>query len=130
MVKYIGSAIGKMHDADIVHGDLTTSNIMLKREEKLIENEVSQELTDLSLYDVTDTHVASSSSSLSSRVVMIDFGLGMTNAVIEDKAVDLYVLERAFTSTHPHSSHLVTELLGAYRFSHRKADSVLLKLEQ
>ena len=26
----IGVAIAKMHDADIVHGDLTTSNMMLQ----------------------------------------------------------------------------------------------------
>lgn len=29
----IGVAIARMHDADIVHGDLTTSNMMLRTED-------------------------------------------------------------------------------------------------
>jgi len=32
---------------------------------------------------------------------MIDFGLSYVKNTIEDKAVDLYVLEKAFLSTHP-----------------------------
>ena len=32
----------------------------------------------------------------------------------EDKAVDLYVLERAFTSTHPDSEQLFQRVLDAY----------------
>jgi TP53 regulating kinase and related kinases len=66
-----------MHDADVVHGDLTTSNIMV-RSPKVV-----------------------------SDIVLIDFGLGMMQPTVEDKAVDLYVLERAFLSTHPDSSSLV-----------------------
>lgn len=38
----------------------------------------------------------------------IDFGLGSQKPLVEDKAVDLYVLERAFLSTHPHSQALVS----------------------
>lgn len=33
----------------------------------------------------------------------------------EDKAVDLYVLERAFQSTHPCSEHLYAAIMNAYR---------------
>lgn len=32
---------------------------------------------------------------------MIDFGLSSVSSTPEDRAVDLYVLERAFASTHP-----------------------------
>lgn len=42
-----------------------------------------------------------------SQLVLIDFGLGVMKPSIEDKAVDLYVLERAFSSTHPGSNFLV-----------------------
>lgn len=69
-----------MHDCDVVHGDLTTSNIMVRR-----VNESDQ-------YN---------------SVVFVDFGLGAMKATPEDKAVDLYVLERAFISTHPNSESLV-----------------------
>lgn len=41
-------------------------------------------------------------------IVLIDFGLGLMKPSIEDKAVDLYVLERAFISTHPNSEKLVS----------------------
>ena len=41
------------------------------------------------------------------EVVLIDFGLGSMKPSVEDKAVDLYVLERAFISTHPESESLV-----------------------
>jgi tRNA A-37 threonylcarbamoyl transferase component Bud32 len=41
---------------------------------------------------------------------MIDFGLSYTSHLFEDKAVDLYVLERAFISTHPGSERWVKKL--------------------
>ena len=91
-----------MHDNDIIHGDLTTSNIMIR------ENSNTKEL----------------------EVVMIDFGLASSKAIVEDKAVDLYVLERAFLSTHPNTEHLVQEILQSYRFAASKGTVVLTKLEQ
>ena len=30
VAKSVGAAIGKMHDADVVHGDLTTSNFIVR----------------------------------------------------------------------------------------------------
>lgn len=35
--------------------------------------------------------------------MLIDFGLSFVSSLAEDKAVDLYVLERAFASTHSDS---------------------------
>ena len=69
----IGSSIGSMHLADVIHGDLTTSNMLLR---------------------------APTSSSPPS-IVLIDFGLSYIANGVEEKAVDLYVLERALSSTHP-----------------------------
>lgn len=42
--------------------------------------------------------------------VLIDFGLASTSSLVEDKAVDLYVLERTFTSTHPDSEPLLASV--------------------
>ncbi|EGZ17172.1 hypothetical protein PHYSODRAFT_504064 [Phytophthora sojae] len=95
----IGAAIAKMHDADIVHGDLTTSNMMLSSD------------------DATD-------------VTMIDFGLANSQPLPEDKAVDLYVMERAFASTHVNSELLVEEVLRAYRAKSRRSDAIFQKLSQ
>ncbi|KAF9976467.1 TP53 regulating kinase [Actinomortierella ambigua] len=68
----IGRALGKMHNIDVVHGDLTTSNLLMRNNG-------------------------------SKAVVLIDFGLSYVSNLVEDKAVDLYVLERAFSSTHPNT---------------------------
>ena len=37
----------------------------------------------------------------SAAQVCIDFGLSTQSTLAEDKAVDLYVMERAFSSAHP-----------------------------
>ena len=96
VAKLIGESLGKMHDADIVHGDLTTSNIMVR------EVEVEVDATLKSTGAIVD------SPQLRQEVLLIDFGLATTQTLMEDKAVDLYVLERAFLSTHPNSGDIVS----------------------
>ena len=51
---------------------------------------------------------------------------------VEDKAVDIYVMERAFVSTHPNSQPLVDEVLRAYSetSSPELCSSVMRKLEE
>lgn len=48
-------------------------------------------------------------------LILIDFGLSHFNPSIEDKAVDLYVLERAFVSTHSYYSDLFSSILSGYK---------------
>ncbi|KAJ0802211.1 putative protein kinase TKL-Pl-4 family [Helianthus annuus] len=59
----IGDTIGKLHVGGVIHGDLTTSNMLWR--------------------------------SGCNQLVLIDFGLSFVSTLPEDKAVDLYVLERA-----------------------------------
>lgn len=54
--------------------------------------------------------------------MLIDFGLSNAKATAEDKAVDLYVLERAFASTHPKSEAMVGVLR---RWSRQASESTL-----
>lgn len=63
--KEIGRKIKQLHDHGIIHGDLTTSNMIY-----------------------------------SPPVYFIDFGLSFFSQKIEDKAVDLHVLEEALESKH------------------------------
>ena len=70
----IGTILAKIHNHSMVHGDPTTSNLLVREKD--------------------------------GEIVMIDFGLGSQNASIDDKAVDLYVLERAMLATHPNSEEL------------------------
>lgn len=43
----------------------------------------------------------------SKQIAVIDWGLSFVSEKTEDKAVDLYVLERAINSTHPNHPELV-----------------------
>jgi len=117
----IGRIVGKMHDAGVIHGDLTTSNIMLRNPPS---PELSSGSEDASATDLEEWQA---------ELVLIDFGLaaGTNNNKpnpnnnkkakhkqqhnAEEKAVDLYVLERAFLSTHPDSDKLVEEVWNGYR---------------
>ncbi|KAK4338732.1 hypothetical protein RND71_043219 [Anisodus tanguticus] len=94
----IGNAIGKLHDGGLVHGDLTTSNMLLR--------------------------------SSANQLVLIDFGLSFTSTLPEDKAVDLYVLERALLSMHSSCGNVMDQILAAYKKSSNQWSSTLNKLAQ
>lgn len=49
------------------------------------------------------------------ELYFIDFGLSFMSAKPEDKAVDIYVLKRAFISTHPGSESIWEDILTEYR---------------
>ncbi|KAJ9583751.1 hypothetical protein L9F63_021914 [Diploptera punctata] len=95
----IGRVVGKLHANQIIHGDLTTSNILC----------------------LPDT----------GKLVLIDFGLSHVKNSIEDKAVDLYVLERALITTHPELQHLLETIMNAYTCENNKeGKKVINKLEE
>lgn len=71
----IGRCVALMHTYNIIHGDLTTSNMIIAKGEK---SEIKQNLI---LY-------------------FIDFGLGFFSKRIEDKATDLHLLKEVITATH------------------------------
>ena len=119
----IGKLVAKMHASRVIHGDLTTSNIMI-RNPPWLDN---------------DCNVNSSGKTVwVPQLVLIDFGLATSIASTtnhkannnsnkrkakphkqqhnaEEKAVDLYVLERAFLSTHLELELLVEEVWKGYR---------------
>lgn len=113
LMRNVGSAVGRMHSVGIVHGDLTTSNLMLRPRGTEITNGES----------IMQDKV------LDGEIVLIDFGLASQSTQDEDRAVDLYVLERAFGSTHPRAESLFSEVLSAYGKSYKGANFVLRKLE-
>ncbi|XP_077982991.1 EKC/KEOPS complex subunit Tp53rkb-like [Glandiceps talaboti] len=101
LAQKIGTALATMHDNDIIHGDLTTSNMLLRQP--------------------VDP---------SSPVILIDFGLSSVSGLHEDKGVDLYVLERAFLSTHPNTENIFEHILATYRKMSKKSSDVLKKLDE
>lgn len=88
----LGVLIAKLHLKNIIHGDLTTSNILLKNIDNYIEK-----------YDVAN------------NFVIIDFGLAHIESNIEDKAVDLYVLERSLLSAHSEIPSLFSKIFDIYQ---------------
>ncbi|KAM9956520.1 hypothetical protein ACTFIR_003238 [Dictyostelium discoideum] len=98
IMKELGNQIGIIHEMNVIHGDLTTSNMLLRES--------------------------------TNELVFIDFGLSYTSNSIEDKAVDLYVLERAFISTHPNSEQLFQTILSTYELTSSNSKIVIQKLNQ
>lgn len=93
LAEEIGTCVGKMHANNIIHGDLTTSNILL---DPLQSNDDDETFSQYSL-------------------IVIDFGLASYGQSSEQKGVDLYVLERALLSTHSAISTLFDLILKAYK---------------
>ncbi|XP_067002694.2 EKC/KEOPS complex subunit TP53RK isoform X2 [Anabrus simplex] len=61
----------------------------------------------------------------------IDFGLSSADPVAEDKAVDLYVLEKALISTHANAEELFPAILESYsQCNTKRAADVVRKLEE
>lgn len=66
----------------------------------------------------------------SGRLCTIDFGLGQQVKLHEDKAVDLYVLERALLATHAGAQPLVEEVMRSYKHHSRTANQVMQRLSE
>lgn len=111
LMRRVGAAVGRLHGAGLVHGDLTTSNMMLRPAAAAGEEGEGE------------------GGVLDGEIVIIDFGLASQSSSEEDRAVDLYVLERAFLSTHPRAQKLFDEVLNGYRQGFKGAKPALKKLE-
>ena len=114
----IGRMVGRLHEVGVVHGDLTTSNMMLRP------------MTPITVNGNSSDHDGTNEISLDGDIVLIDFGLAGQSVQDEDKAVDLYVLERAFGSTHPEAEDGFQEVLRAYGGSSKGAKIVMKRLEE
>jgi len=114
----IGKNTAKLHDADIIHGDLTTSNmILVENSEKPAELKPNKK--DINITNNINNKITAeqaSKRSLCSRefgetaerseadkgfkIYFIDFGLGFNSKRVEDKAVDLHLLRQALEAKH------------------------------
>ena len=95
--KKIGENISRLHNADIIHGDLTTSNMIYVRDFKKNVKPNDKLNTDFS---VNLSAVGASGNKNTFKIFFIDFGLGFISQKIEDKAVDLHLLKEALEARH------------------------------
>lgn len=100
----MGLFIANLHYiSHIVHGDLTTANMLIRYE---LKNESLQVL----------------------HLVLIDFGLAQVSKIAEDRAVDLYVLQRALGAIHPSLAGFFDQVLEGYKtFAQEQAHHQALK---
>ena len=93
----IGELVGRLHLKNIIHGDLTTSNMIMNND----------------------------------RLNLIDFGLSSFSEKVEDKAVDLFLLDRSLKSTHFTIYPSIFEnVLEGYKYNNPEAENVLGRLEK
>lgn len=110
LMKQLGEQVAQLHQSNIIHGDLTTSNVILQ-----IPNSDRQQ-------PISDTNSSAKggrvgTSSSSSKIFIIDFGLGFISARIEDKAVDIHLIKQALEAKH-YQNHekLFKEFLKEYKY--------------
>ncbi|MEA3143821.1 MAG: regulating kinase and related kinase [Thermoplasmata archaeon] len=95
----LGRAVGRLHDAGLTHGDLTTSNVLLP--------------------EPADA----------ARLVLIDFGLGAFSEEPEPRGVDLHLVEEALAATDARHKALFAAFLDGYRAAARCAPASLQRLD-
>jgi len=95
----LGRVVGRLHDAGLSHGDLTTSNVLLP--------------------EPADA----------ASLVLIDFGLGAFGEEPEPRGVDLHLVEEALAATDARHADLFAAFLEAYRQSAACAPVVLQRLD-
>ena len=113
----LGNMISKLHSGNLIHGDLTPSNILLK-----INYEThSDTLNNAEEYILKNKNY--------NYMYLIDFGLSSVvlnnTSSIEDKAVDLYVLKRAIISSNPKSEELFEKAMNVYKTSCRDGEDII-----
>lgn len=112
----IGEKIGLLHKHNIIHGDLTTSNMILANEIKFID---------------TGKSMISGISEKDNKIFFIDFGLSFFSEKIEDKAVDLHLLRQALESKHYNNWQRCFEAaLQGYSRTFPSSEEVLKRLER
>eukprot|EP00270_Netrium_digitus_P012177 TRINITY_DN3937_c0_g1_i2.p1 TRINITY_DN3937_c0_g1~~TRINITY_DN3937_c0_g1_i2.p1 ORF type:complete len:208 (+),score=32.79 TRINITY_DN3937_c0_g1_i2:264-887(+) len=88
VARMIGQAVAKLHDGGLIHGDLTASNMILRGSHGFVAQEVS------SSGAVENETWEGQGSECKPQLVMIDFSLAFSSTIAEDKAMDLFTLER------------------------------------
>ena len=90
----LGQEIAKVHTQGIIHGDLTTSNMIF------VESLKNKEAENPLKADKTQEKFKKSLDIINNKIYLIDFGLGFHSIKLEDKAVDLHLLKQALEAKH------------------------------
>lgn len=104
----IGKQIALLHNNNIIHGDLTTSNMIYIEENKTLDN-----------------------NSPKFKLYFIDFGLSFNSHRPEDFAVDLHLISQALEAKHfKNYKSLFNAVLKGYKSISSKTKEILKRLEK
>ena len=126
----IGKSLAKLHDAGIIHGDLTTSNMIYTENPKTKDKSKKHQSENYQINNESSVHErARGVHAKAGKVFFIDFGLGFHSQKIEDKAVDLHLIKEALEAKH-HSIYEQSfkSILEGYKSS-KESTKVLKQLE-
>jgi len=134
--KMIGENIAKLHDADIIHGDLTTSNMIYapnktdeEKKDKIANKNNQKEMSDINNKEGRNERAGGANGDITGKVFFIDFGLGFESNKIEDKAVDLHLIKQALEAKHfNHFEKFFQAVLKGYKLS-KHAEATINRLK-
>jgi tRNA A-37 threonylcarbamoyl transferase component Bud32 len=110
----IGMKTALLHNKNIIHGDLTTSNMILNKE--------------IYFKDAGKSKI--SGISKKNKIFFIDFGLSFFSNKVEDKAVDLHLLKQALESKHYKIwKKCFSAILKNYKKHAKNSDDILNRLD-
>jgi tRNA A-37 threonylcarbamoyl transferase component Bud32 len=125
IMKTIGKNIALLHKNDIIHGDLTTSNMILVNcngKYNINSNEYNNKL------EVNNKKRGNNKF----KIFLIDFGLRYISGKIEDKSVDLHLLKQALEAKHfRYWKILIEQVLKEYEkiFGETEAKKIFERLK-
>ncbi len=96
-----GVLVGRLHGGGIIHGDLTTSNMLVKGDGRS-----------------------------RGRIYLIDFGLSFWDEMLESRGVDVHVFYQTLISSHKGHERLMAAFADGYRSSFAGADAVLERVRE
>ena len=116
--KTIGVSIAKLHGEGIIHGDLTTSNMIYVDDFKKITLGGNLTKNSFQINNSSFHGWVGGKDKYPFKIFFIDFGLGFISQRLEDKAVDLHLLKEALEAKHfEHWEILFKEVLKGYKTS-------------
>jgi len=112
----LGKQIAKMHRLNVIHNDLTTSNIIISS----FRSDISK-----AGFEITNGE--------EKKVYLIDFGLSYVSQRTEDKATDLVVLEHSLNATG--IGFLAGDVIEGYKniyeeCNDKKADEIFKRMKE
>lgn len=105
IAKQLGQQIAKMHCLNIIHNDLTTSNIIIRN---------------IIISNIIISNDEENKENKEKKVYIIDFGLSFTSQRNEDKATDLVVLEHSLNATG--FGFLFENVINGYKEAYEKSE--------